>query len=921
VSDELNPCGCCTTPDLMPTIFNRPGLPALSYRVATQPTSLARMLAALTEAAQGTGLQPLTTRDLDDPAIAMLDAFAIVADVLSFYDERIANEGYLRTSTERLSLLQLARAVGYELSPGVAASTYLSFTADSRTVSAAAATPMTASTVDVPAGTPVQSIPAQGQMPQTFETSADLQTTAEFNELSLLLTVPATLDPTATELVLAGTTTRLKPGDVVLMATADGGGNINAEPTVVRAVSVTEDVTNQVTTVALAPFVTDASLTSSTGLRKYETAETSFARTFGMENISLNGQSVASTLGQGTWSGSAVSSILEKNEWGAGWVDIILTGLSAAPPTLPGAAGVFALRQQATVFGASAPRYGTNLQPTWGYDWDNDPQNKISILTDSSGDLRGAADDEVVYLDSSYPAIVPGSWVTFVDPAIGIRSIVIDSVDSLAASDYAISGKTTALHLNDPPKWSASPSPALSQFKPRPTAAYAQSESLALAPVPNPNAITSSSIMLVASVSATALEGQTIMISGALASEPSITASEAALVSTATLDLSVGATTLTLAAPLQNTYDPTTVTINANVVEATHGQTVASEVLGSSDGSANQSFTLNKPPLTYTPAAVAGGAQSTLQLQVSGVAWTQAPTLYQLGPLDRGYIVRLDDNGTTHVIFGDGIHGARPPAGTENIIATYRSGIGSPGMVAAGQLTLMPKRPLGITAVVNQLAAGGAADPETLADARADAPLTTLTLDRVVSVSDYANFTAAFAGVGKAQATTLWAGQRQLVHLTVAGTDGAAFDGESLLTTTIQGAQDPGQLFAIDPYSPVYFNVYGDLLIDPSYSPSDSAAALAAVQTALASAFSFDARSFGQPVTVSEVVQVVMGATGVIDTHISGLAVVGDSGVSQTLTASAASWNVPGDPASGTVGAQLLMLSVTGAQIVQRSNG
>ena len=141
MSDQLNPCGCCETPDLTPTVFNRPGLPALSYRVATQQTALARMLAALTEASQGNGLQLLTTRDLDDPAIAMLDAFAIVADVLSFYDERIANEGYLATATERLSVLQLARAVGYELTPGVAASTYLSFSADSRSVSAAAETP------------------------------------------------------------------------------------------------------------------------------------------------------------------------------------------------------------------------------------------------------------------------------------------------------------------------------------------------------------------------------------------------------------------------------------------------------------------------------------------------------------------------------------------------------------------------------------------------------------------------------------------------------------------------------------------------------------------------------------------------------------------------------------------------------------
>lgn len=921
MSDELNSCGCCTTPDLTPAIFNRPGLSALRYRIATQPTALARMLAALSEAAQGTGLQPLTTRDLDDPAIAMLDAFAIVADVLSFYAERIANEGYLRTATERLSLLQLARAVGYELAPGVAASTYLSFTADSRTVSAAAATPLTAATVAVPAGTAVQSIPAQGQMPQTFETSADLQATADFNRLSLLLTVPAQFDPTATDLVLQGTTTKLTPGDVLLMATADGGGNIKAEPTVARVVTVTVDAARQTTKVAVKPFVTEASSSSSLSLEPYEAAAPYMERLGGGgEDVTLNGRNVASTLGRGAWTGIKAQGVLEQNQWGAGWVDIILGQLTNAPPALPGNAGLFVLRQAASVFGASAPAYSSNLNPPWGYDWDSDPDHKISILTNSSATARGASNDPVVYLDNSYPAVVPGSWVTFVDPAIGIRSVVVDSVDALAAADYAISGKTTALHLADPPHWNHSPSPALTAFKPRQTAVFAQSEPLTLAPVPNPDAITSNSIMLVASVSATALEGQTIMISGALADEPSITVSEAALVSTATLDLGVGATTLTLSAPLRNSYDPETVTINANVVEATHGQTVATEVLGSSDGSANQSFTLNKPPLTYTPAAVVGGAQSTLQLRVSGVAWTQAPTLYQLGPLDRGYIVRHDDDGATHVIFGDGTHGARPPAGTENIVVTYRSGIGSPGMVAAGQLTLLPRRPLGITAVVNQLAAGGAADPETLADARADAPLTTLTLDRVVSVSDYENFAAAFAGVGKAQATTLWAGQRQLVHLTVAGAGGETFDGESLLRTAIRDAQDPGQLFAIDPYSPVYFTVSGDVLIDPSLSPADASAALTAVQSALAAAFSFDARAFGQPVTVSEVVQVVMGVSGVVDTRVSGLALVGDSTLAQTLSASAAGWKVPGDPASGTIGAQLLTLSITGAQIVQRSD-
>ena len=60
----------------------------------------------------------------------MLDAWAAVADVLTFYQERIANEGYLRTATERRSVLELARLVGYQPRPGVASSVYLAYTLD-----------------------------------------------------------------------------------------------------------------------------------------------------------------------------------------------------------------------------------------------------------------------------------------------------------------------------------------------------------------------------------------------------------------------------------------------------------------------------------------------------------------------------------------------------------------------------------------------------------------------------------------------------------------------------------------------------------------------------------------------------------------------------------------------------------------------
>src|SRR5712692_8552350 len=137
------PCGCCegiqiVTPE---SEANRPGLSAIAYRVGTHATFFESMLARLSNlyldvpASDGGSalervypLRRLTTREPSDPSIALLDAWATVADVLTFYQERIANEGYLLTATERRSILELAKLVGYKLRPGVSASVFLAFT-------------------------------------------------------------------------------------------------------------------------------------------------------------------------------------------------------------------------------------------------------------------------------------------------------------------------------------------------------------------------------------------------------------------------------------------------------------------------------------------------------------------------------------------------------------------------------------------------------------------------------------------------------------------------------------------------------------------------------------------------------------------------------------------------------------------------
>src|SRR5918997_2238446 len=131
LTELLDECGCCEGLEVGTPVevYNRPGLSAIAYRIGTHARFKRSMLARLSDS-RLPALRDLNTRDDDDFTLALLDAWATVADVLPFYSERIANESYLRTATERVSLLYLARLIGYQLRPGVAASTYLAFKLD-----------------------------------------------------------------------------------------------------------------------------------------------------------------------------------------------------------------------------------------------------------------------------------------------------------------------------------------------------------------------------------------------------------------------------------------------------------------------------------------------------------------------------------------------------------------------------------------------------------------------------------------------------------------------------------------------------------------------------------------------------------------------------------------------------------------------
>ena len=63
-----------------------------------------------------------TDRSEADFGIVLVELFAYMADILSYYQDRIANESFLATANERRSIIQHLRLIGYELEPANPAS-------------------------------------------------------------------------------------------------------------------------------------------------------------------------------------------------------------------------------------------------------------------------------------------------------------------------------------------------------------------------------------------------------------------------------------------------------------------------------------------------------------------------------------------------------------------------------------------------------------------------------------------------------------------------------------------------------------------------------------------------------------------------------------------------------------------------------
>ncbi len=558
-----------------------------------------------------------------------------------------------------------------------------------------------------------------------------------------------------------------------------------------------------------------------------------------------------------------------------------------------------ALRTKAFAAGHNLPvfRNGNNvvIDPTLN--------RYFRALQDARFDVNVEADLSVLALDGEYDRIKAGSRIVVKRPLVddsgvltgfGISTHTVQQVTStqLVFPDIDVPFTSTVLTLNTPWLSEAEVGTNLTRIAVvRNTTVFAETEDLALAEMEMSEDLSFSSTNLKPTIELdgfypnlesgrwTIISGERVVFddkskrlinTGVIVSElimvASVTHEAKTLVNNELVEIR-GEKLHTFLQPAQAPafqYRRSTVKIFGNVVRATHGET-RNEVLGSGDGSkALQAFQLLQPPLTYLAAPTPAGTETTLAVRINDVLWSEADNLFALGPNVRKYITKQNDEGKTTVIFGDGEHGSRLPTGAENIKAVYRQGIGKGGNVKADQIKLPLTKPLGVKGVINPLPASGGVDKETRDQARRNAPIAVLALDRLVSVRDYADFARTFAGIAKSSAQELSDGERAVVHLTIAGSGNIQIDVTSDLYRNLLAALarfgDPLQPLQVESFERVLLVISAKVNVLPEYLWEKVKEQM---RTLLFERLGFENRELGQSVTLSEVLSLMQSVPGV----------------------------------------------------------
>ncbi|HWB84008.1 MAG TPA: baseplate J/gp47 family protein [Bryobacteraceae bacterium] len=738
------PCGVLIHPAV---IFNSPNLPVIRYRVGDYISFREALLRPRSGEVQLRLWRPGASGDL---AVQMLEWWAYIADVLTFYNERIANQAYLGTADLPESVQRLIRILGYRPRPGIGATGFLAAIIDG------------AKPVLIPAGLPIQSKPAPGQDPQIFEVDATV------TALPAQSSVPANPPPDQTigsSVLLAGAVTGIVPAEQLLLVKR-GWAGVQTDYALVTVKSAASEKDPRGALNTRVTFTAAAALPAGAQAQDFR--------------LMRNAQTV------GIWPYLASQALTANSANPASLARQIHVG----DPVLVNVAGV---QQLVTV------KTYTELV------WFTNPQD--------------ADHPDVPDPNAKVPIPIPHSQITF--------------QPDLTASKLDAGSTQLSFDWHD-----------VGQVIPR-AASQTSGSTLTLVPAPGnifPAALDATPVLLEDSAK-----------DGALAT--GTTASDGSSISLT----GMVETTAPLSTPLNVLF---------NLLSVSRGKTVTSEALGSGDATvAGQDFVLQKSPVTYISGdSVSGdGYGSTVHLFVNNVEWSEVRSFYGQPPGAQVFVLREDENGKTHVQFGDGINGSRLPSGVNNVTATYRYGSGA-AVPASGALTTLTKPVPNLSAVRNPVPPTGGADPDSPSRIRTLAPNSVLTFGRAVSADDYTTIAAQAPGVARARAYWSFdsARQRTVVVVYVGDTPGAVTAAQKALA----GAADPNRPVQVLLASPIRILLHVSIRRDPRFAPDPvQEAVTAALVDPDTGLFGLNRVRIGETVFRSQIYDACLRVPGVLAVH------------------------------------------------------
>ncbi len=210
-------CPCQPLPAQL-TVQNGPGRDSIAYRIGDFNSIRRALLLSLPDEKELTAWRPDAKSDL---ALQMIEWWAYLGDILTFYNERIANQGYLRTADLPESVRRLVGLLGYRPRPGIAATGML------------AALVSGPSTFTIPRGFSIDSKPGPRQEPQTFELDQD--TVVGPNDNVPARPLEYLLSPVTNQFLVGGSAPQIQTGSILLLISR----NPAAQPITPGLVSVT----------------------------------------------------------------------------------------------------------------------------------------------------------------------------------------------------------------------------------------------------------------------------------------------------------------------------------------------------------------------------------------------------------------------------------------------------------------------------------------------------------------------------------------------------------------------------------------------------------------------------------------------------------------------------------------------------------